>query len=58
MATPSQNVRLQNGQLIQPLQEGPAINLETLVSTDGGVAFFNANTPQGPNIPQGNRSCF
>jgi hypothetical protein len=38
--------------------QGPAINLEKLVSPDGGVTFFDADTPPGPNIPQGTDPVF
>ena len=30
----------------------PAIDLEKLVSPDGGLTFVDADTPPGPNIPQ------
>jgi uncharacterized membrane protein len=40
------------------IQAQPSINVEKFVSPDGGATFFDADTPPGPNIPQGTDPVF
>ncbi|OWZ83826.1 DUF7507 domain-containing protein [Natranaerobius trueperi] len=35
------------------IEAEPAIDVEKFISADGGTTFFDADTPPGPNIPQG-----
>ncbi|MBB5173626.1 DUF7507 domain-containing protein [Texcoconibacillus texcoconensis] len=48
-----QNVRFIRCAPCPEVVEDPAIDLEKFVSPDGGTTFFDADTPPGPNIPEG-----
>lgn len=48
-----------SGVYVSPnLVSEPDIDLEKLVSPDGGTTFFDADNPPGPNIPQGTNPVF
>lgn len=47
-----QNVRFTRCAFCPQVVGEPAVDVEKLVSPDGGDTFFDADTPPGPNIPE------
>ncbi|MDQ2087951.1 hypothetical protein RBH29_16095, partial [Herbivorax sp. ANBcel31] len=53
-----QNVRWIHCELMRPFSPEPRIDVQKLVSPDGGITFLDADTPPGPNVPQGTDPIF